>query len=81
MAIKGQVLVDFIIECTPGASAQSDLPEGWTLNVDEALNNKDSEIRIILTTSKGTIIEQSYTLSFPATNNEVEYEAIIAGLR
>ena len=32
-------------------------------------------------TPEGSIIEQSYTLGFPATNNEAEYEAVIAGLR
>ena len=64
-----------------GAPTHSDLLEGQTLNVDGASNNKGSKIKIILTTPEGTIIEQSYTLGFPATNNEAKYEAVIAGLR
>jgi len=51
------------------------------LNVDGASNIKGSGIGIILTTPEGTIIEQSYTLSFPTTNNEAKYEVVIAGLR
>jgi len=35
MTIKRQVLVDFIAEFTPGVPAHSNLPKGWTLNVDE----------------------------------------------
>jgi len=38
-------------------------------------------MKVVLTTPEETIVEQSYTMGFPATNNEVEYEAIIAGLR
>ena len=32
-------------------------------------------------TPEGSIIEQSYTLGFLATNNEAKYEVIIAGLK
>jgi len=36
---------------------------------------------IVLTTFEGSIIEQSFTLGFPTSNNEAEYETILAGLR
>jgi len=39
------------------------------------------DIGIILTTLEGSLIEQSFTFSFPASNNEAEYEAVLAGLR
>ena len=39
------------------------------------------ESEIVLTTPEGSIIEQSFTLGFPASNNEAEYEAVLAGLR
>ena len=32
-------------------------------------------------TLEGTIIEQSFTLGFPATNNKTEYEAVITSLK
>ena len=73
--------MDFITEFTPRALAQGDLLEEWILNIDEVSNNKGSRISILLTTPEGTIIEQSYTLGFLATSNEVEYEVIIASLR
>jgi len=46
-----------------------------------ASNNKGSGIGIVFITPEGFIIEQSFTLSFPATNNETEYEAVIIGLK
>ena len=38
-------------------------------------------IGIVLTTPGGSIIEQSFTFSFSASNNEAKYEAVLAGLR
>ena len=49
--------------------------------MDGASKGKGAGIDIILANLEGSIIEQSYTLGFPATNNKVEYEAVIAGLR
>ena len=43
-------------------------------------NSKGSRIGVILMTPKEPIIGQSYTVGFPATNNEAEYEAVIVGL-
>ena len=79
--IKKQVLSDFIMEFTPRPPRQSNLLKGWVLNVDCTSNGRGAEFGIILTPPKGPIIEQSYTLRFCATNNEVEYEAVIMGLK
>ena len=49
--------------------------------MDDTSNSRGVGIEIGLTTSEGSIIEQSYTLRFRATNNEAEYEAVIAGLK
>jgi len=57
------------------------LLEGWILNVNGASNSKVAGVRIVLTTLKGSNIEQSFTLGFLATNNEAEYEIVMAGLR
>jgi len=76
---KGQVLIDFIIDFTPGATEQADLLKGWIMNVEGASNSKGAGIRIVFTTPEGSIIEQSFTFGFPASNNEVEYEAVLAG--
>ena len=49
--------------------------------MDGTSNDRGAKIGIVLTTPEGFIIEQSYTLGFRATNNEAEYEAVIAGLK
>jgi len=49
--------------------------------VDRALNSKGVGIGIALTTPEGSIIEHAFTLGFHASNNEAEYEAVLAGLR
>ena len=49
--------------------------------MDGSSNNKGAGIVIVLITLEGSIIEQSFTLSFPASNNEADYEAVLAGLR
>lgn len=36
---------------------------------------------IILESGEGTLIEVSLTLSFPTSNNQVDYKALFVGLR
>ena len=50
-------------------------------DVHGASNNMGACIIVILTTPKGSIIEQSFILDFSASNNEAEYEIVLAGLR
>ena len=83
-AIKGQVLADFIIEfilAEPVENAQkpTDLPI-WKLSVDGATNAQGSGAGLILTSSEGIDIEYVLRFKFQASNNEAEYEAVIAGL-
>ena len=58
--IKGQVLVDLIADFTPEATEQCHLLERWILNVDRASNIIEADIEVVLTTPKGSIIEQSF---------------------
>ncbi|CAL2240994.1 unnamed protein product [Prunus armeniaca] len=53
----------------------------WQLRVDEASNQKGAGAGVVIITPDGTLLEQAITLGFPALNNEVEYEALLAGLR
>ncbi|XP_028058479.1 uncharacterized protein LOC114262317 [Camellia sinensis] len=53
----------------------------WKLFVDRAANRHGVELGIVLTSPDGLIIEQAITLGFPTSNNEAEYEALLAGLR
>ena len=83
-AIKGQVLADFLMEFTstePSENAQTptDLPI-WKLSVDGATNAQGSGVGLILTSPEGIDIEYALRFGFQASNNEAEYEAVIAGL-
>ena len=82
--IKGQVLADFVMEFTsaePAENAQTptDLPI-WRLSVDGATNAQGSGAGLILTSPKGIDIEYALRFGFQASNNEAEYEAVIADL-
>ena len=56
-----------------------DLPI-WKLSVDRAANAQGSSVGLILTSPEGIDIEYALRFGFRASNNEVEYEVIIAGL-
>ena len=83
-AIKGQVLADFVMEFTsaePAENAQTmtDLLI-WKLSVDGASNAQGSGADLILTSPEGINIEYALRFGFQASNNEAEYEVVIAGL-
>ena len=83
-AIKEQDLADFIMEFTSTELAEDtqttpDLPV-WKLSVDGAANAQGSGAGLILTSQKGIDIEYALRFGFRASNNEAEYEAVIAGL-
>ncbi|KAF8095039.1 hypothetical protein N665_0344s0008 [Sinapis alba] len=80
-AIKAQVLADFIVEIPPDQAADLDIPvKSWILHIDGASSNKGSGIGVHLQSPTGELIEQSFRLGFAASNNEAEYEVLIAGL-
>ena len=82
--VKGQILVDFIIEFTLEKSTKAtqlvlDLPI-WRLSVDGAANAQGSGAGLILTSLDGIYMEYALRFGFQASNNKAGYEAIIAGL-
>ena len=83
-AIKGQVLADFIMEFTsaePSRDAQAAIDlSTWKLSVDGASNAQGSGAGLILTSPEGINIEYALKFGFHTSNNEAEYEAVIAGL-
>ena len=83
-AIKGQILADFVMEFAPVGLAEptqseDDLPI-WKLSVDGASNAQGSGAGLILTSPEGIDVEYALRFGFHASNNEAEYEAVIAGL-
>ncbi|XP_056854770.1 uncharacterized protein LOC130504204, partial [Raphanus sativus] len=76
---KAQVLADFIIELVPNETDATDKTQKWKLHVDGASSKQGSGIGIQLESPTGEMIEQSFRLGFNASNNEAEYESLIAG--
>ena len=83
-AVKGKILADFIIEFTPAKSTEATqlAPDLliWKLSVDGAVNAQGSGAGLILTSSDEIDIEYALRFGFRASNNEAEYDAVIAGL-
>ncbi|KAG7568048.1 Retrotransposon gag domain [Arabidopsis thaliana x Arabidopsis arenosa] len=78
---KAQVLTDFLTELPLDDGTFIEGDSTWKLHVDGSSSKQGSEIGIRLETPTKEIIEQSFRLMFPASNNEAEYEALLAGLR
>ncbi|KAG7567533.1 Integrase catalytic core [Arabidopsis thaliana x Arabidopsis arenosa] len=80
-SLKSQVLADFLIELPLVSTEVKEIEGPWTLHVDGASSKQGSGIGVRLQSPYGEVIEQSFRLSFNASNNEAEYESLIAGLR
>ena len=82
--VKWQILADFIMEFTPTESTEATqlTPDLliWRLSVDETANAQGSGASLILTSPDGIDMEYALRFDFQASNNEAEYEAVIAGL-
>ena len=76
---KGQVLADFLAEL-PQLNTRSNSEGWWTLCVDGASRQSGAGIGLQLTSPRGERIEQAVLLGFDASNNDSEYEALIAGV-
>ncbi|XP_074342762.1 uncharacterized protein LOC141680433 [Apium graveolens] len=98
--IKGQALVDFILEFdsevddnaivlaepssrgnSPGGKREELPYPWWILHVDGAVNNSGSGAGIVLVTPEGHRLMSAIHFKFYVTNNDVEYEALINGLK
>ena len=88
-AIKGQALVDFITEfTTPEGKQPEEIPITpttkllrWELYVDGSSNEGGSRAGLILISPKGHRVHCALRFSFKASNNEVKYKPLIAGLK
>ncbi|GJY34116.1 reverse transcriptase domain-containing protein [Tanacetum coccineum] len=84
-SVKGQILADFLIEKpdeSPSDTSVVETPqEPWTLFTDGSSCVDGSGAGLILTSPEGTEFTYALRFQFTASNNEAEYEALIAGLR
>jgi len=75
--LKAQVFADFLAKMTFPTEENK---EEWTVFVDGSSNSKVSGSRIIVENGEGMVVKISLGLSFPVTDNTVEYEAFLAVL-
>ena len=78
--IKGQVFADFVVELSSVATPSEGLDFRWVLSVDGSSNQQGSDAGVILEGPNGVLIEQSLRFAFKSSNNQAEYEALIAGM-
>ncbi|XP_050264264.1 uncharacterized protein LOC126708519 [Quercus robur] len=79
-AIKGQVVVDFIAEFTLGDGQGAEEMRQWNIYANGSSNRRAGGAGVVIQTPEGDKIECMIRLDFPTTNNEAEYEALVAGL-
>jgi len=77
-SIKSHVLADFLVELT--LPIQEEAPHVLLLSVDGSSNLIGSGAGIVLEGPGDLFIEQSLKFEFKASNNQDEYEALIAGM-
>ena len=52
----------------------------WNIYTDRSLNRRAGGVGVVIQTSEGDKIQCMIRLDFLTTNNEAEYEALVAGL-
>ena len=79
-AIKGQIVVDIIAEYTQPEDKGAEGQKLWSIHTDGSSNQHSGGAGVVILTPKGDKIKCMIRLDFPTTNNEAEYEALVAGL-
>jgi len=77
-SIKGQHLADFVAELQGSIPLSEHI---WRLFVDGSSNKRNAGAGIVIEGPNGFTVEHSLQFKFKASNNQAEYEALIAGLR
>ena len=93
-SIKGQVLADMVVEFVETLLEEKkgeqnmdeksvgvislQEPLSWKVYVDGAANPRGSGVGLVMVSPERVAIEKSLRLGFSATNNEAEYEALLA---
>ena len=77
-SVKGQHLADFAAELRGSISPSEHM---WTLFVDGSSDKRNAGAGIVIEGPNGFMVEHSLQFKFKASNNQAEYEALIAGLR
>ena len=79
--IKAQALADFIAEFTPNYDDLEVMEDKkWIIHVDGSSTQLAGGIGVVLQSLEGDRLKRKVHLQYQATNNEVEYEALLKGL-
>ncbi|KAL0345586.1 UNVERIFIED_CONTAM: ribonuclease H-like protein [Sesamum radiatum] len=79
--IKGQTLADFVSEVTGAPPEESLGNEKWLLHVDGSSTIQGSGAGIVITSPEREDSKFMIKFGFKASNNEAEYEALVAGMK
>ena len=81
-AIKAQALADFIVEFTPSSGDVKGMEDSkkWVVHMDGSSTQHAGGIGVVLQSPEGDKLKHKIHLQYQATNNEVEYEALLKGL-
>ena len=79
-AIKGQVIADFIAEFTHDEDKGAEGHSQWNVHTNGLSNRQARGAGVVLLSPEGDVVECMIRLDFPTTNNEAEYEALVASL-
>ena len=84
-AIKAQALADFIAKFTNKNDEPKEIEESkasrWTVHTDNSSTRNTGRARIMIRSPEGDIIKRVIRIQYATTNNEAEYEALLAGLK
>ena len=83
-SVKGQVLVDFVAKFSPKSERELVCHvecRPWRVFVDSTSSAMEASAEIVIITPEGIQLEHSFRLGFRASNNEAEYEALLARLK
>ncbi|XP_014489934.1 uncharacterized protein LOC106752716 [Vigna radiata var. radiata] len=72
-SVRGQHLADFAVDLPPEGDEFY-----WKLSVDGSSNRRGGGAGVVLEGSNGILIEQSLVFQFKVSNNQAEYEALLA---
>ena len=78
--MKGQVLIDFVVEFSPRKEMEVVFHMEvhlWKVFMDGVSSAMGAGVGIVIITPDGIRLEHSFRLDFRASNNEVEYEALL----
>jgi hypothetical protein len=79
-AVKGHVMANFVTQYC-GSEVKLVEPALWTLFFDGSSCGVGSGIGIVLISPRGTSFEFSLPTERTATNNQVEYQAVLKGIK